>query len=91
MADEVIHHPGPLPPVPPGAIASSIKKATFDALAQLPAGSGGAVVRLSHDQGVELAFAHKGANGNWQVDAYVGKKWEKGSPLTWRGDASVLW
>lgn len=91
MPDGVVHSVGPLPPVAPGPIASSIKKAVHEALGELPAGAGGAIVRLSHDKGVELAFAHRSQNGRWQVDAFVGKGFQSTDTIRWGAEARMLW
>ena len=93
MSDEpgVVHVLGPLPPVPPGPIASAIKQVTFGALNGLPPGANGARIALSHDQGLELAFAHRSRDGHWTVDAWVGKGFQQSSSIEWHASAQVLW
>lgn len=87
----VQHHIGPLPPIPPGPIASSLKSVVHASLNQLPPDSSGARVAVSHDKGVELVFAHRGANGRWQVDAWVGKNFRTATSIEWTASAQVLW
>lgn len=87
----VVHHLGPVPPVAPGIMQSAVKQVTAAALGQLPPGAGGAVVKLTHDKGVEVAFAHRGRNGKWQVDAWVGKNFSKASSIEWGAEAKILW
>jgi hypothetical protein len=91
MPDEVVHSLGSMPPVPAGPIASAIKRVTFQALNDLPPGANGAIVKVSHTKGVELAFAHRGAEGRWSVSAWVGKNWAQSSPLEFGATAQVLW
>jgi hypothetical protein len=87
----VVHFRGPLPPVPPGPIASAIKQVTYGSLNLLPPSANGARVRLSHDKGVELAVAHRSADGHWQVDLWVGKNWTKSTSVEWNATAQILW
>lgn len=86
----VVHYIGPLPPVAPGAIASSIKRATFEVLNAEPPSTSGAVVRLTHDRGAELAIAHRGKDGRWGVATWVGKSWDS-DPVTWGAEIVVRW
>lgn len=92
MPDGVVNTLGPLPPVPEGPLASAIKRVTHEALAGLPPGANGARVEISHDKGIELAFAHRSENGRWTVDAWVGKNFYKAdSPLEYGATATILW
>jgi hypothetical protein len=86
----VVHSLGPLPPLAPGPIASTLKKVVHEALGELPPGTSGAAVHVTSDAGVNLVFAHRGASGNWQVDAFVGRKWGN-NPVTFEAKATILW
>lgn len=90
-APGVVHALGPLPPVEPGPIASAIKQVTHEALRGLPPGAKGARIALSHDRGVELAFAHRTRDGHWTVDAWVGRGFAQSSTIEWSATAQVLW
>jgi hypothetical protein len=86
----VVHHFGSQPPVPPGPIASMLKSKVVEALGELNPGTGGAAIHLSSDAGVNLVFAHRGKNGRWQVDTWLGKHWEK-PDCGWGAQAKILW
>ena len=70
----VQHHLGPLPPVEPGPIASSLKSRVHEALAEIPEGKQGALVGIATETGVNLVVAHR-AGDRWMVAAWVGKEW----------------
>lgn len=72
----VVHTLGPLPPVPPGPIASSLKSHVYAALAEIPDGKQGALVGVATESGVNLVVAHR-VDDRWTVAAWVGKTWDK--------------
>lgn len=79
MPDEpkgVIHSLGPLPPVPPGPIASMLKQQVHQALSEIPEGKQGALVAVATESGVNLVMAHR-VDDKWTAAAWVGKTWDQ--------------
>jgi hypothetical protein len=88
MADGVIHHLGPLPPIEPGPIASSLKSRVHQALAEIPDGKQGAIVGIATEKGVNLVVAHR-ANDRWMVASWIGKEW--GGAVTGGAFVKATW